>query len=437
MRVLRYFTGFVMLFAIPASLQGQTLQDQLEGIFEELLSVSLEGSPGAHGEHFKPSNVANSGRIISSLNNFISSSVSNFPLSSTVAGVTFDFSSGRPVSTSTSLGPIFAERAQTIGRNRINFGFNFSHIDFTKIRGLDTEDVRLTFIHQDVGNPGLGDSPFEFDTIELFLNLKIRATVFAFFTTYGITDRLDVGVAIPFVNVRLKADPLAIMDSYTYLATGQAFHNFGGTSEEPQLTTRPASIADDATGIGDIALRLKYNILRDKGVDLAALAEYRLDTGEEPDFLGTGDDRIRLMLVASRVLGDFAPHINLGYEIKTGELDRDEIDIFIGYDQKLSESLTLAVDFLGEYQIGEAKAEREFPEPITIEPDGLPTTSYVKRVSFTNIPDFESDHNVNGSVGFKFSPKESLMIIGNAIVPLNDGGLRADVIPTLGFEFSF
>ena len=45
----------------------------------------------------------------------IGSSLSNFPLSSTVSGLTFDFSTGAPVATTASLGPIFAERAQTIG----------------------------------------------------------------------------------------------------------------------------------------------------------------------------------------------------------------------------------------------------------------------------------------------------------------------------------
>ena len=84
-----------------------------------------------------------------------------------------------------------------------------------------------------------------------------------------------------------------------------------------------------------------------------------------------------------------------------------------------------------------AKEENHFPEPIEIEPDGLVTEAYVKQVSFTNIPNFKNDHNVNGSAGFKWAPKESVMITGNVIVPLNDGGLRADFIPTLGFEFSF
>jgi hypothetical protein len=96
---------------------GQTLKEQINNMFGEVLNLEL--SPGEHGEHFLPVNVATSQAIINSLNSFIGASISSFPLSSSTAGVTFDFSTGRPVPTSTSFGPIFSERGQTVGRGRI------------------------------------------------------------------------------------------------------------------------------------------------------------------------------------------------------------------------------------------------------------------------------------------------------------------------------
>lgn len=414
---------------------AQSLDDQLSGMFSEILDLSLAGSPGEHGDHFKPANIAASIAVINSLNNFIGTSVSSFPLSSTVAGLTFDFSSGRPVSTSTSLGPIFSERAQTLGSGLINMGFNFTYINYTKIRGINTNDLRLSFSHQDVGTLGvLGDSPNEFDVINFFMNLNVNASIFAFYFSFGVTDNLDVGVAVPVVNVAIKANPLAVIDSYTFVKNDSANHHFGDDAHNPVLQKRPTAIDDDATGVGDIALRAKYNFLKDKGVDLAALVEYRLATGDATNFLGSGGSRIKLALIASKSFGDFTPHANFAYEIKNSKTQRDRFAAFIGYDQKISESLTLALDFIGEYELGSPIPDQVFPDPVVItRPDGR----YTKTVSYTNLHNSSTDNVLNGSLGFKYNPKKSLMIISNVFFPLNEGGLRADFIPTLGVEFSF
>lgn len=428
------YTILVSILLISSSF-SQSLKNQLSGVFSEVLDLSLAGSPGEHGEHFKPANIAASIAVINSLNNFIGTSVSSFPLSSTVAGLTFDFNSGHPVSTSTSLGPIFSERAQTLGTGLINMGFNLTYINYTKIRGTNTRDLRLSFSHQDVGTLGvLGDSDNEFDVINFFMNLNVNASIFAFYSSYGVTDKLDVGIAIPVVNVKIKANPLAIIDSYTFVKNDSANHHFGTDSHNPILQKRSTPIDDDATGIGDIAIRAKYNFLNDKAVDLAVLAEYRFATGDSANFLGSGGTRVKLALIASRSFGDFTPHANFAYEIKNNKTQRNRFAAFIGYDQKISESLTLAFDFIGEYELGSPIADQVFPDPVVIaRPDGR----FSKTVSFTNVHSSKTDNVLNGSIGFKFNPKKSLMIIGNVFFPLNDGGLRADFIPTLGVEFGF
>lgn len=425
---------FLMVFLFLQNGYSQSLEDRLSGIFTDLLELNLVGSPGQHGEHFKPANVAASATIINSLNNFIGTSVSSFPLSSTVAGLTFDFSSGRPVSTSTSLGPIFSERAQTLGQGLLNVGFNFTYMNFTKIRGLDTKDLRLAFTHQDVGLPGMGDSPNEFDYIDMYLNMELKASILAFYFTYGLTDRLDISVALPLVNVNLKATPVAYMNSYTFVNNDTANHNFGDDPTHPLLQTNPPAIDDDATGIGDIAIRAKYNFISKQDVDLSALVEYRLATGEAADFLGAGQSRLRFLMIASKAYGDFTPHLNLGYEMKNSDKDPDDFEVYLGYDQKLSESLTFALDFIGEFEVGSQSDELSFPDPIIVErPDG----TYKQRISYTNLPNQSNDNIINGAVGFKLQPKENLMVIANVFFPLNDGGLRADFIPTFGVEFSF
>jgi len=44
---------------------------------------------------------------------------------------------------------------------------------------------------------------------------------------------------------------------------------------------------------------------------------------------------------------------------------------------------------------------------------------------------------VNGSFGFKFVTDNGFTIITNALVPLNRGGLRANLTYTTGVEFAF
>ena len=453
----------VIFLLLSGFLFGQSLKDAIQGIFDEVLlptdqggSLFLSGPGGAHGRHFIPSAVEASNTTITSFANFVSANISSFPLSSSTAGLTFDFSSGVPISTSTSLGPIFAERAQTLGRNRFNMGFNFSYLNLKKWRGVNTEDIRFTFQHDDFAgpNPGpptpsgiIGDDRFgtEFDHIDLFMNLDFSANVFVFHAAYGITNRLDIGIAVPYITVSVEADPIAKMNSLTSLSSanrdttgalisaGKPTHFW---TSDTALVFEPTPVKDDAVGIGDVALRLKYNFLRGKTIDLAALAEYRFATGDENDFLGAGDPSYKGHLIFSSILGNFSPHLNVGYEHRGNRYDRDEVEVFLGYDQKISEVLTLAIDFLGEFEVGEEVEELRFPESVTIQ-GANEWAAFTQEVSLTNIPNFTNDHIMNGTVGFKLIPKENLLFFGNVFVPLNDGGLRSSFVPTAGFEFNF
>ncbi|MGH1362480.1 MAG: hypothetical protein ACRBF0_02925 [Calditrichia bacterium] len=437
--------GLILVFLLffAGSVSAQSLSEQLNNVFTEVLELELVGSPGQHGNHFRVANNASSAATINSFSNFITANISSFPLSSTTAGVTFDFSEGVPKKTTTSLGPLFTERAQTIGRNRINMGFNFSYFNLAKVRGVSTEDIRFSFTHQDVNNSGiLGDVPAEVDNIDLFMNLDVNATILAFLMTYGVTNRLDVGVAVPYVSVQMKSDPRAEMISITGAIAGQngtlnPLHHWGSASL-PELTLNPTPIDDDATGIGDVAFRAKYNFVRDAAMDFSGLVEYRLASGDEENFLGVGDPSVKVQLIGSAIKGNFAPHINIAYEYRGSDLDRNEIELFVGYDQKISDQFTLAVDFLGEFEIGDQIDELAFPDAQEIRVDiGDPTNFWVREISPTNIPNRESDNILNASVGFKFSPKDNMVMLANTFVPLNDGGLRSDFVSTFGFEFSF
>jgi hypothetical protein len=128
-----------------------------------------------------------------------------------VSSVTFSFVDGVPTPTSSSFGPVFAERAQTLGRGRFDAGFNYSMLSFNKLRGVPLDRLRLNFVHENVdfpncdvifsGDCSLSGVPyFENDVLELELDIRLNAQIYAFSASVGVTDWWDVSVAIPVIH---------------------------------------------------------------------------------------------------------------------------------------------------------------------------------------------------------------------------------------------
>lgn len=439
MRLLRFLIVAVLV-GLPALGHGQSegLRGSLDQVFGEVLELELAG-PGSHGDHFKPANVGASKTIIDALGNFISASAASFPLSSTTPGVVFDFSSGVPVAATTSAGPIFAENATTLGKGTLSFGATVSHLNLSKLRGIRTQDMVFAFTHQDIADPGLGDRASERDYIELALDLDLSATVAAFQATYGLTDRIDFGVAIPFVSVTMAGDPVARMNSFTFASTDTAFHYFeGGTSTEPILAHSTTPLDESASGIGDIALRGKVHVYTGARGDVAFLAEARLPTGDEENFLGSGSSSFKFMFITSGQWGGINPHVNFAYDRRSSDFERDQFELTWGFDQKATDDLTIVVEWAGEFDMGEEIEELKFPGLTMIGPyEGPDGETYATQyVTPTNIPARSQDNILSSAVGLKYTPSPKITLIGNVIFPLNDGGLRSSWIPTVGLSIS-
>lgn len=433
---------FAALLVIAPAANAETLSENLQSVFDQVLNLELSGSPGAHGQHFRPSNVQSSQLVIDALTSYISINASAFPLTSTSAGVTFDFSSGAPQAVLSSAGPIFSGRAETLGKKRLSVGGNLSFLSMNKFRGVDVSDMRLTFLHQDVPpDTGLGDRLSEQDYIDLFLNMDLSATVLATYATYGVSDHFDIGIAIPFVSVSMKSDPVAVMNSSSYEVSGSALHFWGGTAADPLLELHPTAIDETATGLGDIALRAKYNFMSDRDIDMAVMTELRLATGDADNFLGAGDPSYKFVLMASSELSGFAPHVNLGYDVRTSDLDRNDWEISFGYDFQPVETVTLIADWIAEIEVGDEIDELQFPEPTVIHPvnptTGDPIVPISRTISSTNVPNTGNDNISNASFGVKYHPSEKFLLIANFLLPTNDNGLRSEFVPTIGFEYSF
>src|SRR5215203_5095343 len=138
---MRCLLVFALLMAASRPAEAQDLRELLSDLFifgdgEDQLTLGGTSDPDnpdsirIHGNHFVPAAVASNGTVISFLTNSIGSNVANVPVSSTSGGSTFSFEGGVPTRTSTSAGPIFGERAQTLGKGRLLAGLSHTGLNF-------------------------------------------------------------------------------------------------------------------------------------------------------------------------------------------------------------------------------------------------------------------------------------------------------------------
>ncbi len=438
----------ILLFALlPLSVvKAQSLREQLSQLFifgegTEALFLGGSGDPNnpesirVHGSHFVPAAVASNATVINFLTNAIGSSATNVPVSAASGGSTFRFAGGAPIRTSTSAGPIFAERAQTLGRGRVLVGLTRTGAQFRTFRGVDLDNLPFTFTHANTDFEGCdavaggdctlyGIPELENETIDLNLGLDVNLTVTSFLLTYGVADRIDVGVVLPIVTTSLRGTSNAQINPFT---PPPAVHFFGGTADNPVLTAS-RFIDGSATGIGDVAARLKVNLRDGEPLSVGILGEVRFPTGSEEDLLGSGAFAARGLAIVSARFGDFSPHANAGYVYRGGAFETDAVLGTLGFDHLLAPWATLAADVISELQVGESPLV--LPEPVVLE------APYRRTIVPSHLPD-RRDGIVNASLGVKLTAVQGLTVIANGQWPLNRGGLRANAIWTAGLEYNF
>ncbi|MBZ0169787.1 hypothetical protein MELA_01794 [Candidatus Methylomirabilis lanthanidiphila] len=355
------------------------------------------------------------------LNTQLTSAIGLPSFSSSITGFTFDLERGIPVRTTESLGPLLTERATTLGARKLDITLTYTRLNFTKLQGKDLDKLELTFVRDDANGNGIRDTSgafsFESDIIRARLKVDLDEDIIAFIATYGITSVWDAGIVVPIAHVRLRAKAsAAIYDQFGNPGGTRVgdlpIHQFGANSKcDPPVnqTFCKRRNGGDETGIGDIILRTKYNFLRNYGgitPDMALLFEVKLPTGDEGRLLGTGGTNLAGLFIASKTYGRwFTPHVNVGYEIDTQDLEQNSIRYALGFDARLLSELSVDADVIGRLKPAADKT---------------------------------GEHIHDLSLGVKWNPVSSWIVRANVQIPLDkNSGLRADVIPTVGVEFLF
>ena len=423
------------------SAQAFNLRDLLTEFLREGITLAPPASGPSHVAHF----IGQDSPQFLALGQFsaaVANQLSSFPIASSAGGFTYRFDPALGVFTRTSdsFGPVYAERADTIGKGKFNIGLNYSHYTFDRIDDLSLRDgdVRLVFTHQDVNNDNSNLEPFvEGDVITASLFIKIETDITALVVSYGVSDRLDLGLAIPLVRVDLEAQTDASIQRLATGAVAPDIHRFlnGGTTE----TFRQSGTA---SGVGDVVLRGKFRLLGGERGGLSIAEDLRLPTGEERDLLGTGGTQAKTFVIGSLHLGSFSPHVNGGYIWSVGSGDAgeipDEISYTAGFDWAVSPRMTVAVDVLGRDFLSSRSVQvvnTTFQANTNTDPTAPPT---IVSATFPRLVAEQGDSNsVLGSIGLKINPFGNFLLTVNGLFRLNKRGLQDDFSPLVAVDYSF
>lgn len=454
MRRLRRIAVSLALVLAPSALWAQD-----QGLSNILLSFFTPQRPfvlkfTGHQAHFSSATEARS--TLNLLNRNIAYQLGSFPLGSSSGGFTFtlDPSLGVLNRSAESFGPLFAERAVTAGKGKFTMGANYLHASWDRFegQGLDNGDLVLTLTHADTDGSGDTLTPaFEGDVIDVRLRMKLTTDTFVAFVNYGLTDRFDVGVAVPFQRVKMDATLHTTVVNIATQNTVTLFHQFdpavdtgcGGNRITNNNLENDFCAAGDASGVGDIVVRGKLGLVRGDNSSLAAGVDVRLPTGKEEDLLGTGTTQIKPYLIASFLpKSRFSPHFNLGYTF-TGNSDLlgalpDELAWTVGFDAAPASRLTLTGDIVGRsLRDAQRLSVRDRTFFYRNAPDPLPPF----RRQFTRPEFFEETGTMNlilGSAGFKFNPAGRLLISANILFPLTkNNGLQDNLTPVFAIDYNF
>ena len=400
-----------MLFMSPSLTEAKNLNDVIPDLYG---GDGFQTDPTVSGN--RSSEFGNA--VFNSFNeltNGIGAQTGQFAVNSTVAAYRFDVERGVPVEVTKSLGPLFGERADTLGKGRFDFQVVWSNADYKKFNGQS-----LSSLNADVsptGGPGVPvNDPSLDEILRINLNVEVITNFVGFFGTYGLTDNWDVNMLVPLIHNQIKAKSEATMlDSNGVPCTqgGNCSGIYvinGATSGTGDSSTDKSS--GEKTGIGDILVRTKYNFLKNHEIlpDLGVRGGVSFPTGNEDNFMGLGDFKFEGLAVASKYyaspVGMIGPHVNTGIVLVDNQSGQNLFTYVAGFDLAPIPVFAFSLDLLGRHELDDQ--------------------------------DNSGKDIVDLAPGLKWAPLPNTLVQAAVQLPLNKNeGLRPDAVWTLGLGGTF
>jgi len=393
--------------------------------------VQLDGSN--HAAHFN-SAFQSDFRLV---NIALTSQLTAVPLPSPASGFTYQFdpATGTFVRSTRSFGPILTDRAETIGRGRLAFGFNSQFFSFDHLDGVSLEAIPAVFRHDSFESGG-GRA----DVVSTTNTIQSSVSQYSGAITYGLTDRLDVSLAVPIVRAHLS-----LLSNATIIRLGTGtnlqIHYF---KDETALggfgSTKQFFVEGTAAGIGDLVMRVKGTLLREGARAFAAGLDIRLPTGDEQNLLGSGAAGLRPFAAFSSQYGAFAPHANIAYiwngeSVLAGDVrSNTEVDLpdqfqyAAGTDISINNRVSMVFDVIGQRVIDSPRMSQ-----VMLQASGVAGTVALPDIRFTT----GSYWATSGALGFKTNVAPHVLVNTNLRFRIGSNGLADRVAPLVGVEYAF
>lgn len=296
---------------------------------------------------------------------------------------------------SRSFGPFFTERAMTASRHQASFGMTYQNVRFTALDGRGLRDGSLATTANQFTDES---APFDVDN----LTLNLVASVATLYGNLGVTDRLEVGFAAPFVALSLD---------------GSRINTYRGR------TFTQATVRARATGFADPVVRTKYTVFDEDGTWLAAAADVRLPIGRREDLLGSGSASVKFTGIGSLENGRTSTHANLGLSL--GGLATE-----ISSGGAVTFAATERVSLIGEL----FARWLDSPGHIVAESAPHPRLAGVQTIRLA--PDSSNLRIVTVVPGLKWNLTDTWVFACNVSIPLTKGGLTAPFTPFIGLDYA-
>lgn len=400
-----------MFFISPYITQAKNLDDVIPDLY------------GGDGFQTDPSFAGNQnndfGKAVfdsfNALTNGIGTQIGQFAVNSTVAAFRFDVERGVPVEVTKSLGPLFGERADTLGKGRFDFQVVWSNANYKKFNGQ-----KLSSLSANVPPtvPPFGTTTGE--QLRIDLDVTVITNFVGFYGTYGLTDNWDVNILVPLIHNKIKAKAKATILDANGIPCSPAppnsvncdnFYVIDGTTPGTGDPSKDTS-SGDKTGIGDILLRSKYNFLKNHETlpDLGVRGGVSFPTGNDKNFMGVGEFKFEGLAVASKYyaspIGMIGPHVNTGIVLVDNKSELNLFTYVAGFDLAPIPAFAFSLDLLGRHELDD------------------------KDNSGKDIVDL--------APGFKWAPYPNSLVQAAVQLPLNKNeGLRPDAVWTVGLGGTF
>jgi hypothetical protein len=165
------------------------------------------------------------------------------------------------------------------------------------------------------------------------------------YLSYGVTDRLDVSAIIPWSKAEMRFN--AVCPPNSSATNGMCLITdwdtgvyYDGVEWYEALFFSANSGAKSSSGLGDVTVRAKYQMLKKNREGLAVGLEYRLPTGSPLNLQGSGASGVRPFIAWSRA-ARVSPHANIGFQYNGSSVNdvRDQVSTVDGsFSNKLQGS---------------------------------------------------------------------------------------------------